>query len=97
MLFNNYKMIIVMSLPYILLCIASQMIASSVFISVFGNVEHFSHILVSLGSAGSGIVMVLLTYALFYGGQIMFLVVMLMIIANLYDRYASIYLPGKEK
>ena len=97
MLFNNYKMILVMSLPYVLLCITSQLVASSVFVSVFGNVEHFSHILESLGTAGNGIGMVLLTYALFYGVQIMFLVVMLMIIAHLYDRYASIYLPGKGK
>lgn len=95
MLFNNYKMIVGMSLPYILLCIASQMVASVVFTDVFGSVEHFSHILTSLSSAGSGIVMVLLTYVLFYGVQIVFLVVMLMIIANLYDRYASIYFPGK--
>lgn len=96
MLLTNYKMIIVMSIPYIVLCIFSQTIASSVFTTVFGNVDNFSHMIYSLANAKTGILSVVMTYVLYYGVQIAFMVVMLQMIANLYNRYAYLYMPNEQ-
>ena len=97
MLMVNYKMILVMSLPYIAICVASQMIVGSIFMGVFGNLDTFNTIIASLMAAKGDVAMIAATYILYYAIQVALMVVMLQMIANLYDRYQSIYMPNQKR
>lgn len=39
---------------------------------------------------------ILLTYICFHGLQILIITALFMVIANLYDRYAAIYMPNQQ-
>ena len=96
MMLVNYKLILFISIPYICICILTQQLGISLYQSVFSNVENFDWIITSLMAAKGQWGTILLTYICFHGLQILIITALFMVIANLYDRYAAIYMPNQQ-
>lgn len=96
MLLVNYKLVIIISIPYILICLITQQFGISLYQSVFSNVDNFDWMITSLMAAKGQWATILLTYIGFHGLQIFIITWLFMVIANLYDRYAHIYMPNHQ-
>lgn len=96
MMLVNYKLILFISIPYICICILTQQLGISLYQSVFSNVDNFDWIITSLMAAKGQWGTILLTYICFHGLQILIITALFMVIANLYDRYAAIYMPNQQ-
>ena len=96
MLLVNYKLVLLISIPYILICLITQQLGISLYQSVFTNIDNFDWIITSLMAAKNQWGMILLTYISFHGLQIFIITILFMIMANLYDRYAHIYMSNQN-
>lgn len=97
MMLVNYKFILMISIPYILICFITQQLGITLYQSVFSNVDNFDWMITSLIAAKGQWATILLTYISFHGLQILIITVLFLMIANLYHRYAYIYMPGNKE
>lgn len=94
MLFVNWKMILLLSIPYVITGYVISALATTMYLQVFPDVTNFTDLAGSMQAAGSQMLLIAGMYVIYYLLQAVLQVVLLQIIANLYDRYRTIYMPS---
>ena len=99
LLYTNKKTLLLLSIPYVIVCYLSQLVTTIIFLQVFDSTASFSSLIASFADAKNQVGLIAITYVIYYLLQALMQVGMLLMVANLYDRYHTLYLPdsGRKK
>lgn len=94
MLMVNWKFILLLAIPYVIAGYVISALATTVYLQVFEDVATFTNLASSISKAGSQMFMIIGMYVVYYVLQSVVQVVLLQMVANMYDRYHKIYMPS---
>ena len=94
MLLVNWKFVLLLSIPYVISGYAISALATTLYTQAFADVSDFTNIAGSIAASGDKALIIAAMYLIYYLLQAVVQVVLLQMIANMYDSYFHLYFPS---